>query len=180
MSKLNLSFPLIAVILGLAVVPASSQTGKKRFMASLLGINEVASGVGAVSTAATGSFRATLSDDGTTISYRLQYADLEGDITQSHIHVGQTHTAGGISVWLCQTAGTPAPAAVIDITPLCGDPRSDTVEGTFTAANVIGPSGSGIDANEFAELIQLMRSRVTYANVHTSKFGPGEIRGQIR
>ena len=180
MNKLNFSFPLVAIILGLAVAPASSQTGKRRFTAKLLGINEVAAGVGAVSTAATGSFRATLSKDGTSISYRLQYSDLEGDITQAHIHVGQTHTAGGISVWLCQTLANPAPAAVFDITPSCGDPRSDTVVGTLTAENVIGPTGSGIDPSEFAELLQLMRSEVTYANVHSSKFGPGEIRGQLR
>jgi len=179
MRKLNLSFALVVVILGLAVVPASSQIGMRRFRATLLGINEVGGGIGAVSTVATGSFRATVSMDGTSISYRLQYANLEGDFTQSHIHVGQVHTAGGISVWLCQTTGTPAPAEVAAITPFCEDLHSDTVEGTLTEANVIGPATSGVDKNEFAELVKLIRAGVTYANVHSTKIPSGEIRGQI-
>ena len=179
MRKLNLSFVLVAVILGLAVVPASSQTGMRQFRANLRGINEVGGGIGAVSTVAKGTFRATLSEDGTTLSYVLHYEGLEGDITQSHIHVGQRHTAGGISVWLCQTAGTPAPADVAAITPFCDDLHSDTVEGTLTEANVIGPATSGVDKNEFAELVKLIRAGVTYANVHSTKIPSGEIRGQI-
>ena len=31
-----------------------------------------------------------------------------------------------------------------------------------------------------AELIRAMRAGATYANVHTERFGGGEIRGQIR
>lgn len=92
--------------------------------------------------------------------------------------MGQFHTAGGISVWLCQTAGTPSPMP--DLTPSCPDPRSGSVEGMLTAANMIGPAGQGIAAGEFAELVRLMRSGVTYANVHSLKFPGGEIRGQIR
>jgi hypothetical protein len=182
MRKLNLSFVLVAVILGLAVVPASSDGGKRRrFEANLKGIYEVGTGIGAVSTVASGSFRATLSEDGTTISYRLRYSDLEADITQSHIHVGQFHTAGGISVWLCQTLTNVSPTAD---TPMCPGPRSGSVEGMLTAANVIDPPGgavgSGVAAGEFAELVRLMRAGVTYANVHSGKFPGGEIRGQIR
>jgi hypothetical protein len=170
---------LVAVILGVGALSAESDGGKRRrFEANLKGIYEVgANNIGAVSTIASGSFRATLSEDGTSISYRLRYSDLEADITQSHIHVGQFHTAGGISVWLCQTATNPSPTAD---TPMCPDPRSGVVEGTLTAANVIGPAGQGVAAGEFAELARLLRSGVTYANVHSLKFPGGEIRGQIR
>ena len=179
MSKVNLSFLMFTVILGLAVVPASSDGGKRRrFEANLKGIYEVGTGIGAVSTVASGSFRATLSKDGTTISYRLRYSDLEADITQAHIHVGQFHTAGGISVWLCKTDALPGPTP--DLTPLCPGARSGDVEGTLTAANVVGPLGQGVDVGEFGELARLIRSGVTYANVHSSKFPGGEIRGQIR
>ncbi len=178
MRKLNLSFALVGVILGLAVVPAESDGGKRRrFEANLKGIFEVGTGIGAVSTVASGSFRAIVSEDETMISYRLRYSDLEGDITQAHIHVGQFHTAGGISVWLCQTATNPSPTAD---TPMCPDPVSASVEGTLTAANVIGPASQGVAAGEFAELVRLIRSGVTYANVHSAKFPGGEIRGQIR
>ena len=179
MKKVNLSFLMFSVILGLAAASASSDNGRRRrFEAELKGINEVGTGIGAVSTVASGSFRATLSGDGTTISYRLRYSDLEEEITQAHIHVGQFHTAGGISVWLCKTDALPGPTP--DLTPLCPGARSGVVEGTLTAANVIGPAGQGIDVGEFAELARLMRSGVTYANVHSTKFPGGEIRGQIR
>jgi len=178
MKNVNLSFLMVGVILGLAVVPASSDGGKRRrFEANLKGIYEVGTGIGAVSTIASGSFRATLSEDATTIEYRLRYSDLEADITQAHIHVGQFHTAGGISVWLCQTLTNISPTAD---TPMCPDPRAGSVEGTLKAANVIGPAGQGVALGEFAELVRLMRSDVTYANVHSVRFPGGEIRGQIR
>ncbi len=114
-------FPLVAVILGVAVSTASSDGRRgRKFEAELKGINEVGTGIGAISTVARGSFSARLSDDGKTISYRLRYSDLEADITQAHIHVGQFHTAGGISVWLCKTEALPGPTP--DLTPFCPDP----------------------------------------------------------
>ena len=39
------------------------------------------------------------------IEYRLSYSDLEGDDTQSHIHLGAEATTGGISVFLCSNLG---------------------------------------------------------------------------
>lgn len=177
MRNISLSLPLIAVVLGLGVLPARSDGGKRRtFEAELKGIYEIIPAGGAVSTVARGSFRATLSEDATRILYRLRFSNLESDITQAHIHVGQFHTTGGISVWLCGTTLFPGPTD----TPPCGDPRSDTVEGELMAENVIGPSGQGVAAGEFEELVRLIRSGVTYANVHTSTFTSGEIRGQIR
>src|SRR5213078_4889516 len=91
---------------------------------------------GAVSTGATGTFRATIHDATQTIDYTVTFEGLEADVTQSHIHFGQPRTVGGIVVWLCQTAGTPAPAAVAATTPFCGGPRANTVTGTITAAKV--------------------------------------------
>ena len=148
--------------------------GKRRLKAELRGFSEVP----AVSTPARGSFRALLSRDETEIAYRLDYSDLEGAVTQSHIHVGAHHTNGGISVWLCGTAALPGPAG----TPVCGDPGGDGPEasGTLTTANVIGPAGQLIAAGEFAELVRAIRSGVTYVNVHTSAVPGGEIRGQIK
>jgi hypothetical protein len=179
MAKIKVMGVFVFSILGLAVLLAGSDNGRRReFKAELKGINEVGPLGGAISTPGRGSFSAVLSHDGTTVRYRLRYADLEADITQSHIHVGQTHTTGGISVWLCKTDATAASAPAD--TPFCPDPRNGTVEDEFTAADVIGPSGQGVDAGEFAELIRLMRSGVTYANVHSTKYAPGEIRGQIR
>jgi hypothetical protein len=132
---------------------------------------------GAVSTRARGTFRATIERG--EIRYRLSYEGLEADVTQAHIHFGQPHTVGGIVVWLCQTTGTPAPAAVAGMTPFCGGPRADTVTGTITPAQVLDVAGQGIAAGEFDELVRAIRAGATYANVHSALFPPGEVRGAI-
>jgi CHRD domain-containing protein len=135
---------------------------------------------GAISSGATGSFSATLNKSEDLVEYTLHYEGLESDITQSHIHFGQRHTVGGIVVWLCQTDGTRAPAAVAAATPFCPGAREGTVSGTFNAAQVLAQSAQGIDAGEFDELIRAIRAGAAYANAHTTTNTPGEIRGQIK
>lgn len=131
---------------------------------------------GAVSTAASGTFVAEIDEQHDLIRYKLSYKSLEGTVTQAHIHFGQRHTVGGIVVWLCQTVGTPAPATVAALTPFCPEPEG-TVEGTITPAQVLAQTAQGIEAGEFDELVRAIRADATYANVHSSLFGPGEIRG---
>jgi len=131
-----------------------------------------------VSSVAKGEFRLRISRDGQSMDYELSYSGLEGAVTQGHIHFGQKDVAGGISVWLCETATNPAPPAVAQLTPDC--PQQGTVTGHLTAANVIGPAGQGIAGTEFAELLKAIRAGKTYANVHSAKFPGGEIRGQIK
>lgn len=160
--------------------------GDDKFAARLSGYNEVhfiaaptPALRGAVSTQARGSFRAEIDDNTQTISYELSFQDLEADVSQAHIHFGQRHTVGAVVVWLCQTAGTPAPAAVAGLTPLCGGPRANTVTGMITPAQVLTATGQGINAGEFDEVVRAIRAGAAYANVHSALFPPGEIRGQI-
>jgi hypothetical protein len=54
-----------------------------------------------------------------------------------------------------------------------------TLSGTILPTNVIGPATQGIAAGEFEELVAAIRAGVVYANVHTSAFPAGEIRGQL-
>ncbi len=173
--------------LAMLSTPALTVAGDVDLRAKLVGFEEVAVGggvtspalmSGSVSTQASGRFRGEINDHGTELAYELSYEGLEGMVTQGHIHVGQRRVAGGISVWLCQTALVPAPLSVAALTPTC--PASGKVTGTLTAANVIGPAGQGIAAGEFAELVGAIRGGVTYANVHSTKFPAGEVRGQIR
>jgi CHRD domain len=136
---------------------------------------------GAVSTKGTGRFRAAIHDRRDMIEYELNYSDLEGTVTQAHIHFGQAHTVGGIVVWLCQTTGTPAPANVAAATPICPqDTAGGPVTGTITPAQVLAQTAQGISAGEFDELVRAIRAGATYFNVHSSLHPPGEIRGQLR
>jgi hypothetical protein len=82
---------------------------------------------------------------------------------------------GGIVAWLCGSPSNPGPAG----TPVCPASPSGTVEGTITAAGVVGPATQGITAGEFDELVRALRAGVAYANVHTATYGGGEIRGQL-
>jgi hypothetical protein len=83
---------------------------------------------------------------------------------------------GGISIWLCETAANPRPVGSPDV-PDC--PQSGTIEATVGEAHVVGPAGQGIAAGEFDEIVAAIRAGRAYANVHSSKFPGGEIRGQI-
>jgi hypothetical protein len=168
----------------LAIGSTATLAADNKFEARLSGYNEVhfAAGPpaalrGAISTKAQGSFKAEIDEGGEIIRYELSYGDLEGAVTQSHIHFGQHHTVGGIVVWLCQTAGTPAPAEVAGLTPSC--PASGTVTGTIVPAQVLAQAAQGFALGEFAELVRAIRAGATYANVHSTLHPPGEIRGQI-
>jgi hypothetical protein len=134
---------------------------------------------GAISSVATGSFRAEIDDGADVIDYELSYKGLESDVAQAHIHFGQRHTVGGIVVWLCQATAR-APASVATLTPECPGAREGTVRGTITPAQVLTVTGQGIEAGEFEELVRAIRAGATYANVHTQVNAPGEIRGQLR
>jgi hypothetical protein len=181
----KLVFPVAAVAaVGLLAVPARGDgKGGRNLRASLRARNEVP----LVSSAATGTFRARVADDGQSFEYWLDYSGFEGTVTQSHIHIAQVFASGGISVWLCQTAGTPAPAVVAAQTPMCGEPGGDGPEatGVISMEDVIGPAGQAVppaatNPMAFAELLRLIRSGNAYANVHSTSAPGGEVRGQIQ
>jgi hypothetical protein len=143
--------------------------GLKEIKEILTGYEEVP----ALSTTGGGELRARISRDGTSISYQLSYSDLEGNVTQSHIHLGNPGVNGGISVFLCTNLNN-GPAG----TQPC-PPAPATITGTLTAADVIGPAGQGIGPGEFSELVQAIRARSTYVNIHSTKYPGGEVRKQI-
>lgn len=130
--------------------------------------------VPALSSTGTGRFIAEIDAVNNVITYQLTYSGLEGDALQAHIHVAQTGVNGGVSAFLCSNLPSP-PAG----TPTC-PVTAGTVTGIIQASSVVGPSAQGIAPGEFAKLVAALRAGVTYANIHTSKFGPGELRGQIK
>lgn len=141
----------------------------RRIEAELLGLCEVPS----ISTTGRGIFKGEIDDAAQTIAWSLSYRNLEAPVEQAHIHFGQEHTNGGISVFLCTNLGNgPANAQA------CPDGSAD-LHGTIMSAEVAGPTEQGINAGEFAELLSAIRSGATYVNVHTATYPMGEIRGQI-
>lgn len=152
------------------VATAIATSGTNSVRGELEGYQEVPS----VSTSSTGSFSARIVNGGEAIDYTLKYSALEGTVNQAHIHLGQRSANGGISAFFCTNLGN-GPVG----TQLCPTGPA-TVTGRITAADVIGPVGQGIAAGELAELVRAIRSGVTYANVHSSKFPSGEIRMQLR
>ena len=130
--------------------------------------------VPALSSAASGRFRAFIDDAAGTIRYELVYSGLTGNVLMGHIHFGQLSVNGGISIWLCQTADFVDPSG---LAPTCV--QSGAVTGLLTQANVVGPAGQGIASAQFDEIVAAIRAGVAYVNVHSSTFGGGEIRGQL-
>lgn len=149
---------------------ASAETEKVR--AGLRGFKEVPS----ISSAASGRFNAVIDEKAGTIAYELSYSGLTGDVQQAHIHFGQRSVNGAVSVFLCQTEANPDPTG---LAPTC--PQQGKVTGMLQSANMVeGPIVSqGIAPGEFKELIAAIRAGVAYANVHSSTFPGGEVRGQL-
>jgi hypothetical protein len=158
-------------LLACALLAVPALTRAEQVVVPLHGFHEVPS----VSSAARGRFVADIDRGGGSIRYELRYEALQGDVRQAHIHIGQRHTNGGISVFLCQTATNPDPTG---LAPTCG-PAPARVSGVLTAANVVGPTGQGVAAGEFAELVRAIRAGAAYVNVHSATFPGGEVRGQL-
>ncbi len=144
-------------------------SGNKSFRATLIGYEEVP----AVSTVASGSFKATLNRAGDQLSWRLSYRDVATPVQQAHVHFGQQGVNGGVSAFFCSNLpGAPAGTQSCPAT-------SARLSGTIRAQDVVGPAVQGIAPGELGELAAAMRAGVTYVNVHSDAFSNGEIRGQI-
>jgi hypothetical protein len=176
---------LVAAVLALAgngAVASEDNDGRQgpnRFKINLVGFQENPS----ISTTGNGHLDLRIDDRREEITYELVYSDLEGlapvagvpgVVLFAHIHVGARHVNGGVSAFLCGGGGKP-PCP----TP---DTSGGSVEGVITANDIVGPAGQGITAGEptaFEELVRAIRAGYTYANLHTTRWPGGEIRGQI-
>jgi hypothetical protein len=130
--------------------------------AHLIGFQETPS----LNSTGDGQFTASLASD--KITFQLKYSGLSGPPLVAHVHIGQPGVAGGVSFFLCGGDKPPCPAS-----------NSGTVSGTVVAANVMGPTLQGFDAGDLTSVLNAIRHGVAYANMHTTKFANGEIRGQL-
>jgi hypothetical protein len=151
-------------VAGLVVVGAAVASVGGRWTTHLQGDQESP----AVDTLAQGQAIFKLSDDGTTLHYKLIASNIV-DITQAHIHLRANAGApnGGIVVWLYPSA---PPLKLIP-----GRHDGELAEGDITAANFV----NALAGQPMSALVAALDSGLAYANVHTSANPPGEIRGNL-
>jgi len=102
------------------------------------------------------------------VSYQLKVLGIE-NVTMAHIHIASDPGGDGSpAIWLYPSA---PPASLIP-----GEFSGILGEGTFTAADFVGPLAGGT----LDDLIAAIQDNRAYVNVHTEQFGSGEIRGQLR
>jgi hypothetical protein len=163
-----------------AVAPALANPHVEEFHAVFSGFNEVGAlnaQSGAILSDGQATLQLRLNRNDQTLSFTLKYSHLTSDVTQAHIHFGKIHMAGGVMVFFCSNlTGPAAPPPGTQACPASGG----TVTGTITAANVIGPAAQNVPAGDFQALVDALESDTAYANLHTTKFAAGEIRGEIR
>lgn len=148
----------VAVACGDDDEPSGPQVVQTNFSATLSGANERPN---PVTTNATGNATFTLFDDDS-VTWRVQVANIDS-VTASHIHGGDANTAGGILF------GFPPTTPIRSFTTL-----TTLHEGTITRASTFN-----VATFTFDSLMARMRNNTLYVNVHTRRFGGGEIRGQI-
>lgn len=165
-----------ALLLGIGVAaardgdPEIPEAPNRAISARLSGFDEIP----AVLTDAVGRFAAKIDAEAQRVEYELQYRGLSGDALFAHIHFGQQFVNGGVMVFLCNNdPNTPT------LAPAC-PPREGTVTGSFGAADIIGPAGQGVAPGDFEGFLRVLRRRLGYANVHSTRHPGGEIRGQVR
>jgi CHRD domain len=173
MKKLLLAGCVVLLAAGAIVTAALAHNGngngKRSINAELEGFQEVPS----ISTNAEGEIKVKV--NGSSIKYKLEYSGFErpagqppNEVLFAHIHFGQEGVNGGVAAFLC---GGPSK-------PPCPQ-GSGTVTGTIVADDVQAIAAQGLEAKDIGALIRAMKAGYTYANVHSTEFGSGEIRGQI-
>jgi hypothetical protein len=182
----NLGFNITMAAVGvLAVATIASQgmrannsddQGALRASAKLSTFNEVLP----KGTGASGTFRAQLSADGTTLNWTFTWTGLTGPPLFAHIHFAQAGVNGNVMTFLC---GGPNGNPDIPAKPACPQTTADSITGSTTAADIIalnsGATDQGLDLHDFATFLNAIRTGNTYANLHTTRFPAGEIRGQL-
>ena len=149
---------LAAGLLTATTLPANTEV----FSATLLGDNEVPPN----NTDGKAEFRMEV---GSSITFSLTFSGLSTPLSVAHLHFAPTKVGGGVMIFLCGGGGQ----------PVCPAVTSGTITGTIAEANVTGPVAQGINAGDLASALEAVGDGLAYANMHTSKFPGGEIRGQV-
>ena len=164
MKLTNVAFSAITALIASVLVASAGPSNTEQFSASLAGANEVPP----INSAGTADFNMTIRDG--MITFSLSFSDLTSPLVVSHLHFAPSKVAGGVMIFLCGGGNQPA----------CPATTSGNITGTITAANVTGPSAQGITAGDLDSALQAVRDGISYANMHTTNFPGGEIRGNVQ
>jgi hypothetical protein len=145
----------------LLAAPAAALAQEQRFTADLSADVEVPAPDVPGDYEGTGSATATVSEDGSQITYEVTFEGLTGPLTMAHIHWGATGETGPPIFWLTEQGVSGAES------PLTG---------TLTEADFMPAEGG---PQSYDEALEAMRDGNTYVNLHTDQNPPGEIRGQL-
>jgi len=174
---------LVLTVVGMAAslatlnVRAQDNEDAVRFFTRLSTFNEVPP----KANGAHGTFRAKLIDNGTTLSWTFTWEGLTGPPLAAHIHFHLKGNNGSVMTFFC---GGPKGNPAIPPKPDCPQSTSGTITGTTNAGDIIalntpGATDQALDSHDFAGFLRALRAGAGYANMHTSRFPGGEIRGQI-
>ena len=166
-------FAAVLLVVGMLPVAATASAEEaghgNGFAAHLTAAQEVQSPAVVSNASGTGTFR--ISDNDTKIHFRLTGRNFDPThrIRQAHIHLAPKGQNGNIVLFL------------FPLTPAAGvNPEGFSVSGTVTAADIVpAPAGSPAPTPTFPEIIAAIRAGNAYANIHTTAFPAGEIRGQL-
>jgi hypothetical protein len=159
---------VVTLALGLLVAPSAS--AGDNFVATLSGHQEVPARV----TQAHGVAKFKLRDDGATLRFKLNVANINNPVA-AHIHCGAVGVNGPVGVTL-----------------FTGPAGGGAVNGTLAEGTITAPDpGNGCGWTGLAAVVAAIQTGDTYVNVHTDDgvpppntgpgdFPGGEIRGQIR
>jgi len=159
-----------AALLAAPLILLGTCANAEEFTAKMVGFQEVPA---IFSAHGQGTLHLDLNRKARTITFTETFSGLSAPVTQSHIHFGKIHVAGGITVFFCTNSNNGPPGTVP--CPAGGG----TVTGTITGGNVLAIAAQGMPAGDFDALVALIESHSAYVNVHTTNFPAGEIRGQI-
>jgi hypothetical protein len=163
MKTKNIGFWAIAALMANLLAAPIGNCKTERFSASLIGGNEVPP----INSAGTAAFDMTIGDN---ITFSLTFSGLSSPLTLAHLHFAPSKVAGGVMIFLCGGGNQPA----------CPATTSGTITGTITAQNVTGPGGQGINPGDLDSALEAVRNELSYANMHTTMFPGGEIRGDVQ
>src|SRR5258708_14421386 len=167
----------MAASLATVNVRAQNNNDAVRFFTRLSTFNEVPP----KANGAHGTFRAKLSEDGTTLSWTFTWSGLSGPPLFAHIHFGLKGANYPVMTYFC---GGPKGNPAIQQKPDCPQTTSGSITGTTTAADIIAlntpaaMTDQALDQHDFAGFLRALGAGSAYSNIHTTRFMGGEIRGR--